>query len=259
VAEKESGVRSQESGGTKKAALEFSVLGRVAWITLRRSRVDQQTAQRLCDLAEEIELDDAISVVVLRGTGKAFSLGVDDGGDWERRHDWVAAVGRSTRPVVAAVNGHALAEGCELALACDLRIASSAARFSMPQVAEGRLPSHGATQRLPRLVGRTRALDLLLSGRPISAGEAEAIGLATRAVPARSFERTVRREVAVLSEKGPIALRMAKEAATKGLDLGFEQGIRLEQDLYVLLQTTADRAEGVRAFLRKRRARFRGA
>jgi enoyl-CoA hydratase len=234
------------------------VVNGVAWITMRRPRIDQQTAQRLCDLAEEIELDDGVSVVVVQGSGRAFSVGVDGAGDWERAHDWVAAVGRLTRPVVAAVNGDAVAEGCELALACDLRIASAAARFSLPQVAEGRLPSHGATQLLPRLVGRTRALDLLLSGRRVAAREAEAMGLASRTVPARSFPAAVRREVAALSEKGPLALRMAKEAVTKALDLTFEQGVRLEQDLYVLLQTTADRAEGVRAFLEKRRPRFRG-
>jgi enoyl-CoA hydratase/carnithine racemase len=237
----------------------YEARGGVASIVLRRPRVDVEMAQRLCDVAEEVELDDRIAVVVVQGRGKAFCLGVDGAGDWQRRHDWVAAIGRLTRPVVAAVNGDAVAEGCELALACDLRIASAAARFSLPQVAEGRLPSHGATQRLPRLVGRMRALDLLLSGRRAGAREAEAMGLVTRVVPVKSFAAAVRREVAVLSAKGPLALRLAKEAVTKGMDLSFAQGVGLEQDLYVLLQTTADRAEGVRAFLDKRRPRFRGA
>jgi enoyl-CoA hydratase len=221
--------------------------------------VDLPAAQRLCGLAEEIELDDGVRLVVVQGSGKAFCLGVEGAGEWERRHDWVAAVGRLSCPVVVALNGDAVAEGCELALACDLRIASLGAGLSLPQVAEGRLPSHGATQRLPRLVGRTRALDLLLSGRRIAAREAARIGLVTRALPARSFAAAVRGQVKDLLEKGPIALRLAKEAVTKGLDLSLEQGVRLEQDLYVLLQTTADRAEGVRAFREKRPPRLRGA
>jgi enoyl-CoA hydratase len=239
--------------------VDCSIADGVARITLRRPRVGQRAAQDLCGLLEEIDLDDDVSIVIVQGGGRAFCLGVEGAGDWQRRHDWVAAVGRSTCPVIAAVNGDAVAEGVELALACDLRIASAAARFSLPQLAEGRLPSHGATQRLPRLVGRTRALDMLLSGRRVAAREAEAIGLATRVVAARSFAAAVRREVAALRAKGPLALRMAKEAVTKGSEMTLDQGVRLEQDLYVLLQTTADRAEGVRAFLEKRRPRFRGA
>jgi enoyl-CoA hydratase len=260
VATRKSGGRKQEAGkGEEKRAIDYSVVDRVAWITLRRPRVDQGIGQRLCDLAEEIELDDDISLVVIRGSGEAFCLGVEGRGDWEHRHDWVAAIGRLTCPVIAALDGDAVAEGCELALACDLRIASSEARLSLPQVAEGRLPSHGATQRLPRLVGRTRAFDILLSGRRVTAREAERIGLVTRVVAAKSLAAEVRREVENLSVKGPIALRLAKEAVTKGADLSFEQGVRLEQDLYVLLQTTADRAEGIRAFTEKRRPRLRGA
>jgi enoyl-CoA hydratase len=157
------------------------------------------------------------------------------------------------------VNGDAIAEGCELALACDLRLAAAAARFALPQLTEGRLPSHGGTQRLPRLIGRTRALELLLSGRRVGAREAEAIGLVNRVLPTRSFAAALRRAVTALAAKGPLALRLAKEAVSRAPDLTFEQGVRLEQDLYVLLQTTADRAEGVRAFLARRTPRFRGA
>ena len=105
---------------------------------------------------------------------------------------------------------------------------------------------------------RMRAMELLLSGRRVGAREAAAIGLVCRVVPATAFELVVAQEVAALREKGPVALRLAKEAVQKGLDLTLDQGIRLEQDLYVLLQTTADRAEGIRAFLKKRRPRFRG-
>ena len=234
----------------------------VAWITLTRARrgnrVDQATAQALCEVAEEVEFDDSVAVVVLGGSGPAFCLGVEEGGAWEWQHDWVAAIGNLSRPVVAAVNGDALAEGCELALACDLRIAARNAHFSLPQLQNGSFPRHGATQRLPRLIGRMRAMDLLLSGRSVGAGEAARLGLVSRLAPGGRFDAVVRREVAVLRTKAPIALRLGKEAVSKGLDLTFEQGIRLEQDLYVLLQTTADRSEGVQAFLRKRQPRFRG-
>lgn len=246
----------------RASAVSCSIARGVAWITLDRprrgNRIDLAAAQALCDAAAAVELDDDVAVVVLRARGASFCLGVDRGGPWERQHDWVEAVARLTRPVIAAINGDAVAEGLELAMACDLRIAARSARFCLPQLIAGRLPSHGATQRLPRLVGRMRALDLLLSGRAVRAAEAEAMGLVSRTVAAAHLEAAVRREVAALCRKGPIALRLAKEAVLKSFDLTLDQGIRLEHDLYALLQTTADRAEGVRAFLEKRKPRFLG-
>jgi enoyl-CoA hydratase/carnithine racemase len=244
------------------AGVRWSIDDGVAWITLARprrgNRVDLGAAQALCAAAEEIELDDRVAVAVVSGSGRAFCLGVEDGGAWEtERTDWVDAVARLTCPVLAALNGDAVAEGCELALACDLRLAAPGAALSLPQVADGRLPRHGATQRLPRLIGRARALDLLLSGRRVGAREAARIGLVSR-VAAGGFAAALRAEVASLREKGPVALRLGKEAVQKGIDLTLEQGLRLEQDLYVLLQTTADRGEGVRAFRERRRPRFRG-
>lgn len=215
--------------------------------------IEPATAQALYDAAEAIELDDRVSVVVLRGTGGIFCQGAPP-----ESADFVAAVGALTVPVIAAVNGVAWAEGCELALACDLRIASRLAAFCLPQIREGRFPSHGATQRLPRLIGRTRALDLLLTGRRVGGREAAALGLASRLVTPAGLDAAIEEDVALLRSKGPVALRLAKEAVYKGMDMTMEQGIRLEQDLYVLLQTTADRAEGVRSFLRKQRPKFKG-
>ncbi len=245
------------------AGVRWSVEDGVARITLARAgrgnRVDLAAAQALCAAAEEIELDDRVAFAVVSGSGSAFCLGVENDGAWESpRHDWVEAVARLTCPVLAVLNGDAVAEGCELALACDLRLAAPGAGLMLPQVASGRLPRHGATQRLPRLIGRLRALDLLLSGRRVGAREAERIGLVSRVAAKGGFAAAVRAEVAALHEKGPIALRLGKEAVAKGLDLTLEQGLRLEQDLYVLLQTTADRREGVRAFRERRRPRFRG-
>lgn len=236
----------------------LTVVRGVAWLTLPRERVDQPAAQALCDAIETIAFDESVRLAVVQGSRRGFCLGVEDGGDWEARHDWVAAVGALTVPVVAAIAGDALAEGAELALACDLQIASAGARFAFPQVLEGRLPRHGATQRLPRAVGRMRALDLLLSGRRIGARAAARIGLVSHVVPAGRLTAAVRQAVDALCAKGPVALRLGKEAVRKGVDLTLDQGIRLEQDLYVLLQTTQDRGEGVRAFLEKRRPRFRG-
>jgi enoyl-CoA hydratase/carnithine racemase len=229
------------------ARIDLDTAGQGLWM-------DPATAQGLCDAAEEIELDDRVSLVVLRGVGGVFCVGAPK----EAGRDFVAAIAALTMPVVAAVNGVAWAEGCELALACDLRVASREASFCLPQIKEGRFPGHGATQRLPRIIGRTRAFDMLLSGRSVGASEAATFGLVSRVVPAARLEAVVEKEVSILASKGPIALRLAKEAVHKGMDMTLEQGIRLEQDLYVLLQTTADRAEGVRAFASKRRPKFKG-
>jgi enoyl-CoA hydratase/carnithine racemase len=250
--------RSAESRG-----VQVSVANGVAWVTLDRgrsgNRIDETVARRLCDAAEQIEFDDDVALVVLAGQGNAFCAGAADRGSWEGHHDCVAAIGALTRPVLAVVNGDAVAEGCELALACDLRIAVSGARFSLPQISEGRLPCHGATQRLPRIIGRMRAMEMLLTGRLMTAREALDIGLVSRVAARPQLATVIENEVESLRGKGAVALRLAKDAVVKGLDLTLEQGIRLEQDLYVLLQTTADRQEGIRAFLEKRKPRFRGA
>jgi enoyl-CoA hydratase/carnithine racemase len=242
--------------------LRTQIVDGVAWLTLDRpdhgNRITQELAQELCAAAAEIELDDRVVVVVIAAAGPSFCLGVEGEGGWERGLDWVEAIGRLTRPVVAAIQGDALAEGLELALACDLRVASERARFALPQLADGRLPSHGGTQRLPRIIGRMRALDMLLTGRAIGAVEAEQIGLVSRLARRAGLTRAVGALIDGLKSKGPVALRYGKEAVLKGPDMTLDQGIRLEEDLYVLLQTTGDRQEGISAFLRKRRPVFRG-
>jgi enoyl-CoA hydratase/carnithine racemase len=242
-----------------KAAVRLARRGRVARIECRwrQARIDEAAAQELCEIAEELRLDTDVAVVVLHSAGKDFCLGFD-GLAWGAALDCIDAVARLTQPVIAAVRGNAWGEGCELALACDLRVVAEGASFSLPQVPLGRLPAHGGTQRLPRLVGAARALDILWSGRAVDAGEAEQIGLASRVVPKARLTAAANGLAAELAEKGPLALRLAKEAVRAGSDMTLEQGVRLEQDLYVLLQTTRDRAEGVRAFLAKRKPRFRG-
>jgi len=255
-------VRKSATAPVARAGLSTRVADGVAWLRLERpdtgNAITQDLAQALCDAVADIELDDRVAVVVLAAAGASFCLGVERSGAWERRLAWVDAIGRLTRPAVAAIQGDAIAEGLELALACDLRVMSSAARLAMPQLTRGHFPMHGATQRLPRLVGRTRALDLLLTGRSVEAAEAETIGLASHITTPETFGATLEALVDALRSKGPIALRYAKEAVLKGSDLTLDQGIRLEEDLYALLQTTDDRREGVKAFLEKRTPVFRG-
>jgi len=255
-------VRKRASAGVAVRGLRTRIDDGVAWLTLDRptqgNRITEELAQELCAAAAEIELDDRVAIVVVAASGVSFCLGVEAGGNWEREMDWVAAIGRLTRPVVAAIQGDALAEGMELALACDLRVAAEGARFALPQLTNGRLPSHGGTQRLPRIIGRMRALDMLLTGRTLNAAEAEQLGLVSRVVRRTSFARALDTLIEELKRKGPVALRYGKEAVLKGPDMTLDQGIRLEEDLYVLLQTTRDRQEGIDAFLRKRTPVFQG-
>jgi enoyl-CoA hydratase len=247
---------------TTKSTLGVRHKGPVVRLRLQRpragNRIDEELARRLCDEAQEIEQDDGVAVVVLEAEGEAFCRGVEDGGVWEDRFDFVDAIGRLGCPVVAAVHGDAVAEGMELVLACDLRLFARTVRCALPQIRSGALPRHGGTQRLPRIAGRTRAMDLLLTGRTIEAVEAERMGIATQVFRRTSFDRDVDGVIAALVDKGPVALRYAKEAIRGGAEMTFDQGVRLEQDLYALLQTTRDRQEGIASFLEKRRPRFRG-
>jgi enoyl-CoA hydratase len=257
---KPAAVRAVKRGRARP--LITTVADGVARISLNRpdagNRINLELAQALCDAAADIELNDTIAVVVLAAAGPSFCLGIEDGGDWIQRVNGVEAVAGITRPVIAAIHGGAEAEGLELALACDLRVMARTARLCMPQLGSGRLPSHGGTQRLPRLIGRTRALDMLMTGRAMDAEEALATGLVSRLASRHGLAGAIEELVATLKAKGPIALRYAKEAVLNGSDLTTDQGMRLEEDLYVLLQTTQDRAEGIRAFLEKGKPVFRG-
>jgi enoyl-CoA hydratase len=169
-----------------------------------------------------------------------------------------SAIAGIDRPVIAAINGDALGQGLELALSCDVRLAAQSARFGFPQVASGLIPRDGGTQRLPRIIGKGKALELILTGKIIDAEEALAIGLVSQVLPPPDLMSTAEALAQNIAGKAPIALRFIKEAVHKGLDLTLEEGLRLEADLYFLLHTTADRTEGVKAFLEKRRPQFKG-
>ena len=236
----------------------------VAHLVLNRpnagNAVNEQMAQDLAEACQQVNQDEQVIVVVISGAGKLFCAG----GDLEPARALplitpARAVAGIEKPIIAALNGEVIGLGLEMALSCDLRIASDDARFGFPQSSQGSIPWDGGSQRLPRIVGKARALELLLSARTIDAAEALRIGLINKIVPAKDLLPETKALAVQLASKGPIALRFAKEAVNKGLDLSLEQGLRLEADLYFLLHTTADRNEGVRAFLEKRTPRFKGA
>ncbi|MBM4433451.1 MAG: hypothetical protein FJ025_05565, partial [Chloroflexi bacterium] len=167
------------------------------------------------------------------------------------------AIASIPQPVIAAINGDALGEGLELALACDIRLASKEVKLGFHQLAQGFIPTDGGTQRLPRIVGKGKALELILTAETISAEEAFEIGLVNKVVSKENLASEMEALAQTLAGKAPIALRYVKEAVNKGLDLTLEQGLRLEADLYFLLHTTSDRSEGITAFLQKRRPDFK--
>jgi enoyl-CoA hydratase len=245
-----------------RAVVGFARRGHLAEIALDlRADGARFTADSAVELAQACARcdEDGVWVVWLRSAGPDFCLGIDGArAQWPPlpAADFVSALAAVRQPVVASIRGRAEAEGFELALAADLRVVEHGSRFVMPQVERGTLPAFGGTQRLPRVIGAERALRALLLGEIVSARQAVEWGLAAR-LAARA-EEGARRLAAELLDRGPIALRFAKEAVRRSLDLTLDDGARFEHDLYVLLQTTRDRAEGVRAFLAKRNPTFRG-
>ena len=230
----------------------------VASIKLNRPRagnaIDQALAQELEEVCKLVNQDDDIYVVTLTGTGDAFCTGGEAGKKYHPAAD-IAAI---EKPVVAAINGDAIGQGLELALGADIRIASSKAHFGLPQVTGGSMAADGGTQRLPRIVGRGKALELLMTADTITAEEALDIGLISRVAPAESLAEEAAKLAETIAGKGPIALRYLKEAIVKGMDMTLEQGLRLEADLYFLIHTTADRTEGIRSYLEKRKPEYKG-
>lgn len=208
-------------------------------------------------MAAELDLDETVRVVLLRAEGAAFGRCPATDDDLPAA-DGVAAVAALRVPVLCLLQGDALDQALELALACDLRLAAPRARLGLTQVARGMLPRHGGTQRLPRLVGRARALQMLLLGETASARRAVELGLVHHVIPARQLRGAGRRLAATIAERAPIAQRLAKEALRSAFDLPLAEGLRLEGDLYVVLQSTRDRDEGIASFRERRKPRFAG-
>jgi enoyl-CoA hydratase len=234
----------------------------VAYITLDRPKVGNiinlKLAQELEDVCRQINQGEDIYVVILTGAGdKAFCIGsqLEKSGTV---YSAATAIASIAQPIIAAINGDALGQGLELALSCDIRLASDKAKFGFPEVSQGLIPSDGGTQRLPRIVGRGKALELILTAEAITAEEALNIGLVSKVVGGVNLAAEAEALARTIAAKAPIALRFIKEAVNKGLDLTLEQGLHLEADLYFLLHTTADRTEGITAFLEKRTPKFKG-
>ena len=219
----------------------------------------------LCEVASLVSGDANLGVVVLLGIGALSNLlgSSHESLELQDSEEIVSlslaeSVANIEKPVIAGIEGDARDQGLELILACDVRIAAEKSRFGLTQLEKGTIPMNGGTQRLPRLVGKGKALELVLTGETIHAQEAHRIGLVNRVVPENVLEKTVMELAKDMASKSPIALRYAKEAMNAGLDLTLEQGLRLEADLYMLLHTTSDRTEGIRAFQEKRKPRFTG-
>jgi len=212
----------------------------------------------LSEICQEISSGDKYKAVIITGRGqKAFSLGLESEFP-DRSLSASSIIADLECPVIAAINGDAYAEGLELALACDIRIAVPEAGFCLPAIKSGSIPSEGGTQRLLRIVGISKAMEMSLTGDRIDASEALRIGLISSIVEPGELLKTVKEMAQAMTEKSPLALSYAKEAINKGLDLTMEQGLRLEADLYFLLHTTHDRSEGIRAFREKRKPEFKG-
>ncbi len=234
----------------------FSKKEHVATLKLNRAKVNQALAQELAEVCERINADEDIYVIVLTGSGKVFCTGGE--GNITPACRPANVVASIEKPIIAAINGDALGTGLEIALSCDIRIASDKAQFALPQVARGQIPADGGTQRLPRIIGRGRALEMLLTAATITAAEALEIGLVSKVVPADALNAETQKLAATIAAKGPLALRYLKEAVLKGMDMTLEQGLRLEADLYFLLHTTSDRTEGIKSYLEKRTPKYKG-
>ncbi len=198
------------------------------------------------------------TAAAINADGDVYVVIVNIAGGVEAAAGTAAAIAAIEKPVVAAVSGDVAGAALEMGLSADIRIAAQDASFAMPQVAAGRLPQDGGTQRLPRIVGRAKALELLLTAATVDAGEALEMGLVSRLAPPEKLAEAAVALAVEIAAKGPLALRYLKEAVNQGLDMTLEQGLRLEADLYFLLHTTADRTEGITAFKEKRQPDFKG-
>src|SRR5947199_2067518 len=254
--------------------LLFEIKDGVALITINRpdklNALNDQVVDELADAAERVATEDAIKGAILTGAGpKAFVAGADIGdlakqGPFDgkaralRGQAMLRRLETCGKPVIAAVNGYALGGGCELAMACHVRIASDTAKFGQPEVKLGIAPGYGGTQRLPRLVGKGRALQLILTAEIIDAQEAYRIGLVNKVVPADQLLAEADKLLRGILSMGPLAVRLSMEAVDEGLDMTLEEGLLLEANHFGLLAATQDMKEGLTAFLEKRAPKFAG-
>lgn len=257
------------------SAQNFEIVrdGSIAILTFvreeRLNALDHQTMRELIEAFNEMGGDDSVAVIVMTGRGKAFVAGADINGYLDIEVlDYVnfqrlgramyEAVERVPRPVIAAVNGWALGGGFELVLVADIVIASERARLGLPECKLGLLPGGGGTQRLPRLVGRNKAKEMLMTGEPLSAAEAERLGIVNKVVPAEKLMETTLAMARIIAERAPQAVRMAKQLVNDGIEAPLDIAVSMETGMTATLYDTHDAREGIQAFFEKRSPVFMG-
>lgn len=239
--------------------------GRVAWLTLNRPQalnaLNEQVMKDVTAALLELDRDDTVGCSVLTGSPRAFAAGADiremqaQGFAEMFGTDWIGgweAMTRVRKPILAAVAGYALGGGCELAMMCDIILAADTAKFGQPEIRLGVIPGMGATQRLTRLLGKSRAMELFLTGRAMDAAEAERVGLAARVVPAAHLEAEAMKMAETIATMPLQAVLMMKEAVNRSFELPLHEGLLFERRLFQAAFATADRSEGMTAFLEKR-------
>jgi enoyl-CoA hydratase len=245
--------------------------GAIATVTLNRPQQLNALSYGLVkDVAlalEEMDRDPEVRVMIVTGGEKVFAAGADikemaDAGPFDERIQGRLAfrdrINKISKPMIAAVSGYALGGGCELALSCDIIIASETARFGQPEINLGTIPGSGGTQRLTRLVGKYRAMEMVLAGEYIDADRAERLGLANKVVPVESLMEEARSMAEKIAAKPPLAVKFAKESIGKALNTTLDEGLEFERKSFYLLFSSEDRREGMKAFLEKRKPAFKG-